>query len=129
MYYSEYWLANVVEMLPQSTRAPRKWTPAENSLLQLKVEECSKGRMRNNTSGIQTDVLSQRVLVSQYIGQKLPQTFETEARTTAANGGRKWTKSGERVHGTVVKMRFSVKRSKNTAAGGQTLSLFIEVKC
>lgn len=114
-------------MLPQSTRAPRKWTPAENSLLQLKVEECSKRRIRNGIRTIQTDVLSQRVLVSQYIGQRSPQPFETEARTTAANVGRKWTKSGERVHGTVVKMKFSVKLSKNTAAGEQNLSPYPEV--
>lgn len=29
-------------MNPQSNRAPRKWTPAENKILQAKVEECKK---------------------------------------------------------------------------------------
>ena len=42
VYNSRYQPFIVVEMIPQSTRAPKKWTPAENSLLQMKVEECSK---------------------------------------------------------------------------------------
>lgn len=116
MHNSKHWSFIVVKMIPQSTKAPRKWTPTENSLLQMKVEECSKAWM-NNITNIQTNDVNQRVLGSPYIGQKLPQHFKTEARTTAANVGLKWMRSGERVHGTVVKMKFSVKRSKNTAVG------------
>ena len=118
----------MVEMIPQSTRAPRKWTPAENSLLQEKVEECSKGRNSDRTS-IQTNDVSQEILGSPYTGPKLPQHFKTEVRMTAANVGPKWTRSGKRVHGTVVKTAFSVNRSKNTAAGGQRLPLYPETKC
>jgi len=118
----------VVEMIPQSTRTPRKWTPAENTLLQERVEECSKGRKSDRTS-IQTNDLSQEILGSPYAGRKLPQHFKTEARMIAANVGPKWTRSGKGVHGTVVKTTSSVNRSKNTAAGGQTLSLYPGTKC
>jgi len=115
-------------MIPQSTRAPRKWTPAENILLQEKVEECSKGR-KSDRASIQTNDLSQGILGSPCTGQKLPQHFTTEVRMTAANVGSQRTRSRKRVHGTVVKTTFSVNRSKNTAAGGETLSLYPETKC
>jgi len=115
-------------MIPQSTRTPRKWTPAENTLLQERVEECSKGRKSDRTS-IQTNDLSQEILGSPYAGRKLPQHFKTEARMIAANVGPKWTRSGKGVHGTVVKTISSVNRLKNTAAGGQTLLLYPGTKC